>query len=246
MINKKVNVFYHLYVVDNCDYLIFDQLNKLSILKDKLSNIDIFINVSKQHENDVIPQELMIQVSNLTTNIFFSNNDFEFPTLTLLKDHANKTNDEYYLYLHTKGITRMHGQENGRYSPKNVENWRKIMEHFCIENYDLCLKNLENYDLVGCNYIPVRGVDGLPAHYSGNFWWSKSEFLKKLPEINELHTSNLGRFSAEMWIGTICHKALCLYPIPKPIQENHNRCFVFTEEKDFMNNPIPQEFQNCD
>lgn len=245
MSTKKVNVFYHLFFVENCESLVVDQLIKLIDLKQNILNVEFFVNISKQSPNSDIPDEIMNLVNNLTGNIFHSNNDFEFPTLTLLKKHADNSNDEYYLYLHTKGITRMHGQDSGRYSPKNVENWRKIMEHFCVEKYDLCLKNLEIYDLVGCNYIPNRGVDGLPAHFSGNFWWSKSDFLKKLPQINQLHSSNLGRFSAEMWIGTTCHKALCLYPIPKPIQENHNRCFVYTDEKDFLNNPIIEEFQNC-
>ena len=38
----------------------------------------------------------------------------------------------------------------------------------------------EAYDTVGCNYHDVSGQNN--KHYSGNFWWGKTNFLKKLTE----------------------------------------------------------------
>jgi hypothetical protein len=52
-------------------------------------------------------------------------------------------------------------------------------------------------------------------HYSGNFWWSKSEHISKLPNIIEndwwdlfrsetpLKTFDSNRNKPEMWIGTV-------------------------------------------
>ena len=40
------------------------------------------------------------------------------------------------------------------------------MEYFLIEKYKICIKHLNNYDVVGINYCTT------PPHYSGNFWWS--------------------------------------------------------------------------
>jgi hypothetical protein len=39
---------------------------------------------------------------------------------------------------------------------------------------------LETYDVVSCNYSewPMK-------HFSGNYWWSKSEYIKNIAHIND-------------------------------------------------------------
>lgn len=41
-------------------------------------------------------------------------------------------------------------------------------------------------------------ITNTPKHFRGNFWWSKSDYIKKLPEISTLN--NKDRVVAEMWI----------------------------------------------
>lgn len=244
---NKINVFYHIYLVNDYNYesIINDQLEKLLNLKNKNNKIKFYINITNSDSNIILSDNLIRLMEELGSHVTHtSNNLFELSTLSMLYNHALNTVDEYYLYIHTKGITRLSHLDDGKYSYKNVENWRHIMEHFCIEQYETCVDELKNYDLVGCNYIP-SGTMGVPAHYSGNFWWSKSEFIKKLPNIGDKLKSHIDRFDAEFWVGSICHKALCLFPIPKPIYENHNRCYSYNEKQEYYNNIIKSEFTNC-
>lgn len=60
---------------------------------------------------------------------------------------------------------------------KYHHNVRKNLDYFILEKYRLCLYWLERgYDVVGValSLYPT-------LHFSGNFWWSKSKHLDKLP-----------------------------------------------------------------
>jgi hypothetical protein len=100
----------------------------------------------------------------------------------------SQNNDEYYiLYIHTKGLTI---NDKIKWIPiKNVLDWIDMMLYFNIERRDLCTKILDNsFDTVGCNYISPKGYS---PHYSGNFWWANSNYLKTLEKIPEnIVTSN--------------------------------------------------------
>jgi len=111
--------------------------------------------------------------------------EFEYPTLIRLYEHAI-AEDGYFLYIHTKGVS---DQTNGTCS----SDWRNYMEYFTIEKWRTCIKLLEDYDAVGVNYKnePYK-------HYSGNFWWSKSSYIKTLERPKK--TNN--RFEYEAWIAS--------------------------------------------
>jgi hypothetical protein len=59
----------------------------------------------------------------------------------------------------------------------------------------------ENYDSVGCNYHD--GSNGIRKHYSGNFWWAKSNHLSKLEYLAE---NNNSRDHVEFHLCSIDHK----------------------------------------
>jgi hypothetical protein len=92
---------------------------------------------------------------------------FEVYTINLLYEDAQKE-DFNFLYLHTKGVTRdpLH---------KSVYDWVNYLCYFNIYKFKKCVDFLKEYDTVGANLInePV-------THYSGNFWWSKSSYIRKL------------------------------------------------------------------
>ena len=76
--------------------------------------------------------------------------------------------DVYYLYyFHTKGVTRQQPIFHNR---------RKILNFYTLKKYKLNLKLLQNYDAIGCSLTQSPKL-----HFSGNFWWSKSEHLNTLP-----------------------------------------------------------------
>lgn len=113
----------------------------------------------------------------------------ELPTLRLMhrfaivKPHCNM------LYIHTKGVS--YNKNTPRY--RNVQDWTNLMLYFLIEKYKNCVENLKNNDTVGCDYYDRN--DGIPKHFSGNFWWATSSYIKTL-DVNQLNTRN----DAEMWV----------------------------------------------
>jgi hypothetical protein len=238
----KINIFYHALIVEGCQDMIDEQLSKL---KAYCSTYDIYCFLFDSTDGKIkISEETMSGLRSVCKSVTLEPvNGYttdECTTLSRMRHHALE-NDGYYLYMHTKGVTRVFHTDNERYSYKNIENWRRLMEYFCLEKSEVCLQELENHDVVGCNYIPKGAIPEIPAHYSGGFWWTKSEFLRKLPNISS-NTNN--RFLAEFWLGTINHKAVSLYPIPKPIVENHYRALSYTPEEEYRENIIREEFFN--
>lgn len=95
--------------------------------------------------------------------------------------------------------------------------------------------------------MPYPNRLGVPAHYSGGFWWSKSDFIKKLPNPQIfLNSNNVDRFNAEFWLGRIYHKALCLYEIPKYVENGYSqhRAFIYTDKSIYENNLIKNTYIN--
>ena len=94
-------------------------------------------------------------------------NIFEGQTLRFLYDRCQQS-DIDVLYFHNKGITSQ---------TTFVSEWRKILNYYCVEQWPSCVKQLRSADAVG-----VRDRQCADHMMSGNFWWSKSEYIRTLPE----------------------------------------------------------------
>lgn len=90
--------------------------------------------------------------------------------VTLLDIHNKVDDNDYILYIHSKGVTKNYMEEIIR-----IEDWRNLMEWYLIHKYEKCIALLKDYDTVGLNYYESPYV-----HYSGNFWWSRGSHYKKL------------------------------------------------------------------
>ena len=117
----------------------------------------------------------------------------------------------YCYYLHSKGVSKLN--QRGRINP--IKSWRNYMEYFIIDKYNNCIVELNSgVDAVGVKLRPTpkgnpnntlmfwwgkSNISPIPKHFSGNFWWSKSDYIKKLPDIKIL--SKYDRHEAEFWIG---------------------------------------------
>ena len=114
---------------------------------------------------------------------------WEIPTLNKLYHFSSNNPHCNILYLHTKGISYI--KNTPRYN--NVNDWIDLMTYFLIEKHNTCLSILKKkYDTVGCNYYDKN--DGIPKHYSGNFWWASTNYIKSL--TFDIKT----KVDTEMWI----------------------------------------------
>ena len=92
--------------------------------------------------------------------------EYERPTLLhmLKSSFIDPPNTRYY-YLHTKGLRHF-----GKPSEQNVIDWINLMLFWNITKWKHALDTLKTYDTYGCNSLRV--------HYSGNFWWATSNYVK--------------------------------------------------------------------
>lgn len=123
---------------------------------------------------------------------------YERPALLHLREKATSDTEEvYYWYLHTKGL-RWFGTER----EENVLDWIELLLYWNVQKWKEAVKQLQNgYDVYGCNqtYAPIN-------HYSGNFWWSSSSYLKTLPDrIDE------GYNDPEFWIMRSSPRWFCVH-----------------------------------
>jgi hypothetical protein len=213
MEEKKIYGFYFVALMGEWEPIVNDQISKLfsSELYGKTNKlyVRIFYNNSK---------DLDILISKLSkydkVSIDYTNkNEYEFGILNKMQE-LSKNDDFYCYYLHSKGVSKT----NNRGLIEPIKSWRIYMEYFLIEKYNLCLNELNSgWDAVG---VKIRltpnkfwwensNLGYRPRHFSGNFWWSKSDFIKKLPDIKVL--SLCDRHEAEFWIGYSNGKLKCIH-----------------------------------
>jgi len=119
---------------------------------------------------------------------------YEFLTLGMLQQRSIISAQFHGFYIHTKGVS-WPGHEGGKH-------WRDYMNHYILTKWQDNIRMLEfGYDTCGVKLVNKR----FPLHYSGNFFWFSSEYVKVLPKV--LKSDMTDRFNAEMWIG--CGQPIC-------------------------------------
>ena len=213
--NRKVIIFIHVCWTNNGPDILKDQILTLqqSTIYSYIDIIYIGI-VGLKHEDssflEDIDAENKIKILYQIEEIYY----YELKTIQEIKLYCDqqfhKNEEAYILYIHTKGVRQAGNHEV-------IESWRKMMEYFLIEQGIYCINNLEYVDAIGNNIINDCGDQKELCsvhpehcyHFSGNFWWSKSSYIHKLPllHINEMllqqyySENNLNyRFQAENWI----------------------------------------------
>ena len=118
-------------------------------------------------------------------NMLYSPQYDLYETATLNKIwYAAKQEEFNVLYLHSKGVSH-----NG--TNQQILDWVEYLTYFNIDRYSDCLKQLEDNDVVGVNIS-----NDIMIHYSGNFWWSKSSYIKKSTQYCVHYSYN----APEYWI----------------------------------------------
>jgi len=171
-------IYFHVCCINHYVYVFKNIMDKIKIsgLYDNITQIRCGV-LGYNYDPDLFNDpKIVIRGTNINIGLY------EVYTINLLYEDAQKE-DFNFLYLHTKGITRhpLH---------KSVHDWVNYLCYFNIYKFKKCIDFLKEYDTVGANLInePV-------THYSGNFWWSKSSYIKKLEKC-VYHCFN----SPEFWI----------------------------------------------
>lgn len=176
--------FYHFCNINNGYNIFVEQMNNLKKTKlyDKLDKIYI----------SFLGDHIKLNLDSKMEIIYYSENinEMEFNVhKCIYKFCCLSNNNINILYFHSKGVLKK----------QNSENWRKYLEYFLIKKHEDCLKLLEeNIDSVGANanIFTNDSINKNRNHFSGNFWWSTSKYIKNLKfnlNIND-------RYSVEHYI----------------------------------------------
>jgi hypothetical protein len=173
----KTSCFIHCYSINNFQEILDYYFNKGSEFFNFCDSINLC------YEGDQVPYCNLKKV-NIIKN---GNNDGEYGTLSRIEE-LSKVDNGKILYIHTKGVTN----EN-----PNIRDWREYMFYFNCERFRDALATLDTYDTYGVDFKlePVR-------HYSGNFWWANSSYLRNLKPIKETFSPFTERHKNEFWIGS--------------------------------------------
>ena len=122
-------------------------------------------------------------------NVIYEIEDgYECSTMYEIWKYSKKNPNKFIGYIHSKGVTRE--------TNKNVEDWTNYLEYYTIDKWKENIKYLkEGYDSVGCN---LKKED--TTHYSGNFWWARSNYIGRNENPINFSYSDDKRKCSEHWL----------------------------------------------
>lgn len=176
MSNPEIKIYIHVCCINNWEDVLKHLLFTIkdSGLYNYVSQINCGI-LGNYNNSSIFTDEPKINIIYNELNTQY----YEVLTLNHLHKTSCESNENFYvLYFHTKGVK--HIDNPNLY--KNVKDWVDFMLYFNVYHHKKCIEVLKTYDAVGVN-LNKSIKDNVPSHYSGNFWWSKSDYIKKLGPV---------------------------------------------------------------
>ncbi len=199
--NRPIYGIYHVFCTHGWQRLVKDQIRHLK--ESGLANVTckLYVSVITPSEDEVIELLNLINIPNCEIISFQKDYwQYEYPALTFVKKLAMQK-DCFIYYFHTKGVSYQSIEINDRLYQsfmKKIESWRKMMEYFIFSKWKVAVNTLSaGYDTYGCYRWPPKNY----TMFSGNFWWTRSEYAKTLPEFDE-EVIRKNRFFSETWLFT--------------------------------------------
>lgn len=195
---SNIKIFYHIYCIETTEDITRDQIIKIifSGLYDKVDYILCFL-VGESVYIESIKSLLKTYGKKIViVDTDAESNTYERFTLLQIKKYIN-INDKI-LYIHSKGVTR----SNNKIEKHNVLDWRNCMEYYLIHKHEECIKSLNEFDVVGINYL----INPKP-HYSGNFWWATARYYNTLSDTID-YTDHI---NPELYICSGNPNVKCMY-----------------------------------
>lgn len=192
-LRDQVKVFYHLACLGNWQEVLKEQMLQLKLNGFQQINMTVLGTGEELITVNEICNELEVRVQIICHSPEVT--QFEKPTLLAIEDYA-KENKGYVLYLHSKGVS----------SPcdDTKEKWRRLMMKELVDNWDYCVSHLPVYDIIGVNWRDMPPI----SHFSGNFWYASTRYLRSLLDFNEYYEKHLyqpsdhKRLCCEFWISS--------------------------------------------
>jgi hypothetical protein len=151
--------------------VIKEQLSILieSGLYKKTKTLYIFVCMcNKEHFETLINLLTYFDADKKITLVTTEQNLYEKFAINNYKKYINDDSFHYVYYFHTKAVSRT--------EPVYV-NRRQVLNIYTLAKHELNINLLNYYDAVGCSLSAYPTL-----HFSGNFWWARSDYLITLKE----------------------------------------------------------------
>ena len=184
--SKPIYIFYHICPIGPLwKDIVHEQVNDLlnSGLYDKATTI--FYGCSCSNCDVILKKYFknLPKFKELNKAIVPKSNTHENLTINAMIDIA-KTVDAYFLYIHSKGVTN---------KSFNLHIWRKFMMYWLVDRNDICL------DILNRGFYTIGTfVNTHLKFYAGNFFWTRSDFIRNHKYITDLQN----RYNAEHFLLT--------------------------------------------
>lgn len=215
-----MDIYFHCYCFGSYASVLYNKYKKInnSELLKNIDNFYVIVSNTQERHKDFLQQfstlSNKIKIINLPNPVF--NDESDTLNFILQKSNDSSTNRRI-LYLHTKGVTHSH-----QLVKKNVDAWVEYLDLYNIHKWKECVDALDTNDVAGGLYESSH-----PKHFSGNFWWANTNYIKTLPEITEKNYKLFNR--GEFWILSNTDK---IYPVSENSTIDRYQNFVF-DQKDF-------------
>jgi len=215
-----MDIFFHVYLKNDFSHILLSKFKKFkaSGLYEKANKIylTLFGDIEQHQEflTDLKDLYIKIEYVNITNKEF--NNEADTLNFMLKKAESYEKNTPM-LYVHTKGASYTHP-----ILKKNINAWVRYLDLYTIYKWEECLAGLRDNDAAGGLYEASN-----PKHFSGNFFWANSEYIKSLPRINKSNIDNYNR--GEFWILSNTSKVYSLKD--NPTTDRYQNYVM--DEKDF-------------
>ncbi len=228
---KAFEVFYHVACLNHWRQVVAEQMNLLSLYG--LNSQPVRVGILGTDEDCQTFRQIVAE-NGVAVEIVAHEPDlrrFELPTRLALERWARRAPDDSALfYFHSKGV-------GGAPIDPLRESWRRLMNRYLIPRWRDLLRELNEFDLIGVNWHGKDPDSGDPQrdywkghpHFSGNFWWARADWIKRLPPLQEYYDNptfpryspEAQRVGCEFWIGSAenprvkslyCHdKDFCIF-----------------------------------
>jgi hypothetical protein len=220
---KKINIIYFVWINLNKNFeaIIFGQLDDM-INSNILNDAKLYIEICCEYEHiqNYIKELIENTLKSFNYEInFHTKNIFEYYGIKKLYDLAKKEPDNYYLYLHSKGMFNYDNINDRHIYEKtltrgNLYQYKKVIEIFNNNN------NISKIGLFPSNHHDQNFI-------WLNFYWSRGSYLNTCE--NPIITTD--RFYYERWSGT-GEKNSLIYNL----HENNYKKYELNEVGDILNN----------
>ena len=195
---NKIVIFYHICELGNWKEIVDEQLDLIK--SSGLYNIIESINIGFLGEK----KNILPYLNNKIKLVYHSDNknEYEMPTVNKIMEFCEKEKNEYYiLYIHSKGVTKLTKNKKVKYNGQHY--WRKYMNYWNIYKHKICIEQLNK------GFYTV-GINCFDNHYSGNFWWANSIYIKN--NLKYLKYKDDNGMQSEFWLlgNKTPNKHICL------------------------------------